>query len=87
MDRLKCGCGGGGNTHFIGDPKCYRTECTPEEEPIKLPDITTVLFTWYLVEGNVITEFTLKQQRMYSQHSDGRWSRLKIPTSENSIDA
>ncbi len=65
--RLKCGCGGylpkyyTSNIkvceHYIGDPGCYRTECT------------------------------LKEQRLYCQHEDGRWSRLKISTSENSLDA
>jgi hypothetical protein len=86
MDRLKCGCGRGGDNHFIGDPKCYRTECSPLEEPIKLPEFFMGK-PMYLVESNIITECTLKEQRMYSQHEDGRWSMLKIPDSTNSLDA
>lgn len=83
--RLKCCCGGINNKHFIGDPKCYRTECF-QEEPIKLPE-DYMGEPMYLVDGSIITNFTLKSQRMYAQHKDGRWSRLKIKDSFNTLDA
>ncbi len=86
MERLKCHCGGINGEHSIGDPKCYRIECLLCEEPIKLPEFY-MNKPMYLVNNNVITEFTLKHQRMYSQHKDGRWSMLKIPDSSNSLDA
>ena len=96
MKRLKCGCGGlqpkyycsewnNSTPHYVGDPKCYRTECILEEEPIKLPEEYLNKSLW-LVDGQIITDYTLKYQRMYSQHNDGRWSRLKIKNSFNSLD-
>jgi hypothetical protein len=39
----------------------------------------------WIVNGDRITEFTLRQQRMYSQHDDGTWSRAEGDPHEISL--
>ena len=41
----------------------------------------------WLLEGSEITDFTLRDQRMYHQEEDGTWTRPKGGGSWNSINA
>ncbi len=86
-----CGCGYEKN-HILGKGNCYRKEATnnltpinfrkerlinePHKTPIDVCDL----------DGYTITVYTLKSQRCYSQHSDGRWSLPKNAGSINSLE-
>lgn len=77
----KCHCGTGrSNPHVIGDEGCVR-RMVPSPEPLgKDPDTG---FDMWLVDGQLITDYTMRQQRGYHQHECGCWSRS--PGSTNSL--
>ena len=68
--------------HYIGDGRCYR-EVIKHPPPRK---ISCEKDRW-LVQGDVITGTTLREQRLYHQHTCGKWSRPVGGISENSISA
>jgi len=89
MSKLRCSCGGDSHPHHIlGKNGCYRKKATGKliptnfrkekiisHEPIDVCD----------VNGYTITVFTLKNQRLYSQHSNGEWSLPKDESSTISL--
>jgi len=91
MGKMICGCGYeehnpeivGGKGHYLGEGNCCRYLLSEEEEP-------TILHTikgkkqWRLPSG-IVTDYTLREQRLYSQHSNGKWSRPKSKSSINSL--
>lgn len=93
MKRLICNCGAISHQHHIDDPLCYRETVPRDEVPIKLKnkhygedrEFEESLHEEYMIGTQLVSEFTLKQTRLYSQHEDGRWSRPKKVTSEISI--
>ena len=78
--QMQCNCGGGkGRTHSVGDSECYREIALPPRK------ISCEKDRWF-VDGHNITGTTLRQQRGYSQHPCGTWSRPKNGDSYNSLD-
>jgi hypothetical protein len=77
----RCNCGGMHREHGIGEGDCYRVMVKSGAEPIC---VDTIYDLWS-VDGQVITGYTLREQRMYSQHEDGKWSRVRGLISENSL--
>lgn len=84
--NLTCSCGGGnlGANHPLGEGECYRklatgnlipTNFRTDERGFKVCD----------VNGYTITEYTLKDQRLYHQHENGEWSLPKDESSVNSL--
>lgn len=76
--KLQCNCGGVNQAHNVGDHGCFR-----KHEPIK-PRKVSCSEKWF-VDGRVVTEFTLLQQRGYYQHPCGNWSKPVDGKSVNSI--
>lgn len=74
-----CSCGGMGRRHHVGEGDCYRRVVPPSKHPQPLPNGR------WLVNGQNITGATLRQQRMYRQHSDGSWSRAEGSPHEISL--
>lgn len=71
-----CHCGGLNQAHQTGERGCFRIMVMPPE---KQGD------SHWRVDGHCITDYTLKEQRGYCQHSCGCWSRHE--GSVNSISA
>lgn len=71
-----CYCGLVEGRHETGAPGCLRFMT---EAPAVRPDDR-----WF-VDGEEITDYTLRQQRGYRQHDCGCWSRQR--GSDNSIEA
>ena len=70
----ECGCGGVTTfprIHIIGSFGCYRYMTTPPKE---CGTHETLGCPTWEVEGQQITDFTLRQQRGYNQHKCGCWS-------------
>lgn len=66
-----CHCGYGKTTpHETGEDGCVRFVTVP---PDPAPDDPRLGKMW-LVTGSVITDFTLRQQRGYSEHPCGCWT-------------
>jgi len=78
-DMAKCNCGGMHREHGVGEGDCYRVLVPVSLEPVRVRDRR------WEVEGHEITETTLREQRMYSQHEDGRWSKVNGHFSSNSL--
>jgi len=81
----KCNCGGMHREHLVGEGDCYRILVPINKEPIKIGKSNNVSRVWWVVEGQEITDCTLREQRMYSKHEDGRWSKVKGHFSSNSL--
>lgn len=78
--NMKCSCGCTlPPNHSLGVFECLR------ERVINNPTKIKVFEDMWFVEGNVITGFTLREQRGYHQHSCGGWSRPKDHESTNSL--
>ena len=58
------------------------------EEPVKEHWNTTLNCQMWRIKGtsDIITDFSLTQQRMYHQHENGEWSRPKDHSSSTSLD-
>lgn len=93
MENLTCSCGGGGRAHHpLGKGGCFRYHVTDENEIPKnrrLVDkefgFTKLVWIWDIADY-WITEYTLLEQRLYSQHENGEWSRPKSKDSVNSLE-
>lgn len=81
----KCNCGGMHREHEIGEDDCYRELVPIDKEPVPAGKHSELGCDMWLVNGHRITNFTLRQQRMYSQHEDSRWSKVKGHFSSNSL--
>ncbi len=92
-ENLTCGCGyGDGAHHPLGEGKCCRYHVTEENEIPKnrrLVDkefgFTKPVWIWDIADY-WITEYTLFEQRLYSQDENGNWSRPKSKDSVNSLE-
>jgi len=73
---IYCHCGGVMGKHVIGEGDCYRERVENIPKPIG---------NKWLVEGQLITEFTLLEQRMYAYHGNNVWSRPKDHSSTNTL--
>jgi hypothetical protein len=71
--------------HSVGEGDCYRVLVKKEKEPIPDGVHEELNCPMWLVDGSRITDFTLRQQRMYSQHEDGQWSKVRGHSSSNSL--
>jgi len=80
--NMECHCGGVEGTHKIGDSDCLREEVEKKDNPI-LADLSGK--DRWVVEGHIITGFTLRQQRGYHHHGNNDWSRPKDHESVNSL--
>lgn len=76
-----CGTSTVEGAHPTGEHGCVR-RVVPAPMPFRC--LTTREFRW-LVNGALITDYTLRHQRGYHQHPDGRWT--SHGSSTNSIDA
>lgn len=90
-NKLTCGCGyGKGTNHILGEGNCCRKEATGKLLPRNfrnerlIPDIHKEPIEVCDVKDNTISVYTLKNQRNYSYHGNGRWS---LPKSEDSINS
>lgn len=59
--------------HSTGDLKCFREMCAAPER---------LQNDFWRVEGHEITGYSLREQRLYHQHSCGCWSRAKEGSTE-----
>jgi hypothetical protein len=91
-ETLYCSCGhGSGPNHILSEGNCCRKKATGNLIPTNFRK--EKWFDWKEpydvcdVNGYSITVFTLKQQRGYSQHSNGDWSLPKSEESITSLDA
>jgi len=74
-----CGCGTASQSpHLIGELGCVRFM-------VKAPRPVSCADDRWIVDGQNVTGYTLRDQRGYYQHPCGCWSRS--PGSTNSIDA
>ena len=84
--KIICSCGGGARTpHDIGINGCARYRVTKTNE---LPTKFRIDERGFLVcdvGNNTITDYTLRQQRGYSEHKCGNWSCPKSKDSINSL--
>jgi len=82
--------------HVLGEGNCARKLAIGNLVPTNFrfevwttlagtPHESTFLTEVCDVNGQTITAYTLKHQRMYSQHEDGSWSLLKSEESTISI--
>ena len=78
-DVPTCCCGGSTLHHKLGSPHCFR-EWVNDEIIRKIHDKDE-----YVLNGETLTETSLKDQRGYYLHKNGKWSRPKDRSSENSI--
>ena len=78
-----CHCGTGkGSPHKTGEDGCVRVvETAPNQIPEKFED---EFFSWK-INGTPITDYTLRNQRGYSQQPCGCWTSWNDST--NSLDA
>ena len=76
---MECNCGGVKKAHPVEEMGCLRERvfCIPRK-------ISYEKDRWF-VDGHTITGTTLRNQRMYHQHTCGNWSRPTGDISENSI--
>lgn len=81
----RCFCGGMDREHFVGEGGCFRELVPIQNEPIRCGFHEIYKCQMWLVNGVRITNTTLREQRMYCQHEDGRWSKVKGLFSENSL--
>lgn len=58
--------------HVVGDQGCEREMVASPEPFAKDPDTGAEM---WVVDGQIITEYTMKHQRIYIQHECGCWSR------------
>lgn len=92
-DPVLCSCGyGDGANHPVGVGNCARYHVTdPKEIPrnrrqIYNPDwFGDNVWIWD-IDDYWITEYTLFNQRLYAQDSNGNWTRPKDKDSVNSIE-
>ena len=75
----KCNCGGMHREHLIGEGDCYRVLVSAERHP------KPAGAGKWIVDGDIITETTLLEQRMYCCHNTGEWSKVKGHFSSNSL--
>lgn len=74
----RCSCGSNPTTpHPVGEGGCQRRLT---EAPVKVANDADM----WIAEGSTITDYTLREQRGYSQFPCGCWSRW--PGSKNSLD-
>lgn len=90
-DTYVCGCGyGDGPQHPLGEGNCCRKLATGSLIPTNFRkdypyEGAPEKFDMCDVNGYSITVYTLKNQRMYRQYSDGNWSLPKDESSTNSL--
>jgi hypothetical protein len=88
-----CSCGGVDKpNHPVGESGCFRYHVTdPKEIPhnrrrIYNPEwFKEPVFIWNIGD-HLVTEYTLFQQRMYSQDENGNWTRPKSKQTRNSLE-
>lgn len=88
-----CSCGGSnGAYHPIAENGCFRYHVTdPKEIPTNRRRIYNPewfkepVFIWDIGD-HWVTEYTLFQQRMYTQDENGNWTRPKSKESRNSLE-
>jgi len=85
VEMADCQCGGMHRKHYVGEGDCYRELVEVEKEPFQTDEQGSMDTQYWIVNGDLVTEVTLREQRMYSQHEDGRWSKVKGVFSENSL--
>lgn len=89
--NIKCYCGGGKTlVHRVGEKTCFR-EIVPTKEEPKFAGHGSFMrsdcLMWHY-EGAIITEFSLKNQRLVvMDERTGMWTRPKDRSSKNSLDA
>lgn len=85
-NNILCHCGGGARTpHSVGVDKCFRYHVTDHSELPRNFRIDDRGFLILDVGTNTITDYTLKQQRGYSEDKCGNWTRPKSKDSVNSL--
>lgn len=90
--KLICSCGGAEEkNHTLGEGNCFRKEATGKLIPINfrkepLLHAHSRPVDVCDVNGYTITEYTLRNQRLYSEHPNGRWSLPKGEESTNSLE-
>jgi len=67
----KCNCGGMHREHIIGEGDCYRILVPENEHP------QYVGKGKWKVGGDIITDTTLRGQRMYCYHDPDEWSKVR----------
>lgn len=68
-----CHCGTATHSpHVVGENGCVRFIT---DAPQPFADDPELNHPMWLVDGQLITDFTLRQQRGYHQHENGQWSR------------
>lgn len=73
--RVVCYCGSIGHPHALGCKCCFRELVPREQEPKPLD---AEMNKWILPGGYIISNYTLKMQRLYFYHEKpGRWSKPK----------
>ena len=80
LNTAVCQCGGKKGKHFIGEQGCYRETIIPPPRRLSCEEDR------WVVDGEVLTGTSLRQQRGYSEHEVGIWSRPKEGYSNNSLD-
>lgn len=91
---VRCSCGGGnGAYHIVGVGGCFRYHVTDNKEIprnrriYQTPDMFNGQPTWiWDIDDYWITEYTLLQQRLYSQDDNVNWTRPKSKDSINSLE-
>lgn len=66
-----CRCGGVNHEHRTGDDGCYRELVRVHPRKVSCEEDR------WMVDGHNITGTTLRQQRGYHQHANGRWTRIR----------
>lgn len=90
---VACSCGGGeGINHPVGEGNCFRYHVT---DPNEIPKNRRQWYNDNWWDENVwiwdigdhwVTEYTLFNQRGYSQDENGNWTRPKSKDSVNSVE-
>ena len=84
MENYTCSCGySDGINHILGKSNCSRKLATGNLIPKNFRTINGVYCCD--IKDYTITVYTLKNQRLYSQLSDGNWSIPKDEESTNSL--
>lgn len=77
---MQCSCGGRLKpNHLLGIPGCLR------EKVLGKPRRVSGENDKWIVDGQVVTGTTLRQQRLYHQHPCGNWSRPRDMEPSNSL--
>ena len=70
-----CHCGGVSRPHETGSSGCYRFVVDKKYDPQPFGKDPDTGFDMWVVEGALITDYTLRHQRGYHQHECGQWTR------------